>query len=151
VVPSERDSLANFERMRRQMTVLGEALGRGSPTRRVGRGFVPPVDVYYCGNPPRVVVRAELAGVNVDEVGLEIQGRELMIAGYRRNVAEEGRVYQQLEIAHGPFRRVIALGADVQADAATAVYADGVLAVELPLVERKRRSRSVPIQVPQAD
>jgi HSP20 family molecular chaperone IbpA len=43
---------------------------------------------------------------------------------------------------------VIALGADVQAEEATAVYDDGVLSVELPLVERKRRSRSVPIQVP---
>ena len=30
----------------------------------------------------------------------------------------EGRVYQQLEIEHGPFRRVVALGADVDADAA---------------------------------
>ena len=148
-MPPERDPFANFERMRRQMTELfGGALERGSLARRVGSGFVPAIDVYYCGDPPRVVVRAELAGIKPDEVGLEIQGRELIIAGYRRHAREEDRVYQQLEIAHGPFRRVIALGADVQADEATAVYDDGVLSVELPLVERKRRSRSVPIQVP---
>jgi HSP20 family protein len=147
-VPTERDPFANFERMRRQMNELfGGALERRSLAGRVGRGFVPAVDVYYSGDPPRVVVRAELAGINPDEVGLEIQGRELIIAGYRRHAADEGRVYQQLEIAHGPFRRVIGLGAEVQADQAKAVYSHGVLSVELPLVERKRRSRSVPIQV----
>jgi HSP20 family protein len=148
-VPRERDPFANFERMRRQMDELfGGALDRRAQGRRMGSGFVPSVDVYYCGDPPRVVVRAELAGVKPDEVGLEIAGRELTIAGYRRHATEEGRVYQQLEIAHGPFRRVVPLGADVEADAATAVYEAGVLSVELPLIERKGASRSVPIQVP---
>ena len=59
----------------------------------------------------------------------------------------EGRVYQQLEIDFGPFRRVIQLGADVVADAARATYRDGMLRIELPLVRPESRTHSVPIEV----
>ena len=56
-----------------------------------------------------------------------------------------GRVYQQVEIEAGPFRRVVELGADVVAERARATYDDGVLRVELPLrrpVRRHPRPRS---------
>src|SRR5581483_8156941 len=70
-VTRERDLFANFERMRREMDelfgdVFGAALGR------VGRnhgGFSPAVDVYYTDDPPRAVVHAELAGIDIDELG----------------------------------------------------------------------------------
>ena len=143
----ERDLFANFERMRREMDelfgdVFGAALGR------VGTGsggFSPAVDVFYTDDPPRAVVHAELAGIDIDQLGLEIEGRELVIAGHRRPAEAEGRVYQQLEIDFGPFRRVIPLGADVVAEQASATYRDGILTVELPLVAQQ--ARTVPIDV----
>ena len=128
--------------------LFGSAFGGGGLARRAGRGFSPPVDVYYCGDPPRVVVKVEVAGIDRDELGLEIAGRELTIAGQRRPADAEGRMYQQVEIEYGPFRRVVTLGADVQADAAKAVYEDGILRIELPLVERERHVRTVPIEAP---
>ncbi len=141
----ERDLFANFERMRREMDVLfGDVLDRGLSPRRRG-GFSPAVDVYYTSDPPRAVVRADLAGIDPDAVSLEISGRELILSGHRDPHAGEDRVYQQLEIEHGPFRRVVALGADVDADAADASYEDGVLTVQLPLT-RPERARSVPIR-----
>jgi HSP20 family protein len=144
----ERDLFANFERMRREMDELfGDVFERTGLARRRA-GFSPPVDVYYCGDPPRVVVTAELAGIDPDEIGLEIQDRELTISGHRRPSEIEGRVYQQLEIEHGPFRRVIPLGADVRGEEARAVYEDGLLRVELPVREREPSTRSVPIEVP---
>jgi HSP20 family protein len=103
------------------------------------------VDVFYADDPPRAVVHAELAGIDPDELSLEIEGRELVLAGHRKAARAEGRVYQQLEIEHGPFRRVIPLGADVVADAARATYHDGILKVELPLVPPDRRTLSVSI------
>jgi HSP20 family protein len=142
---SEKDLFANFERMRREMDELfGDVLDRGLSPRRRG-GFSPAVDVYYSSAPPRAVVRADLAGIDPDEVSLEIRGRELILSGHRDPEAGEDRVYQQLEIEHGPFRRVVALGADVDADAADARYEDGILTVELPLA-RPARARSVPIR-----
>jgi HSP20 family protein len=144
-VASERDLFANFERMRREMDELcGDVLDRGLSPRRRG-GFSPAVDVYYASDPPRAVVRADLAGIDPDAVSLEIRGRELVLSGHRDPEGGDDRVYQQLEIEHGPFRRVVPLGADVDADAADATYADGILTVELPLT-RPTRARTVPIR-----
>ena len=60
--------------------------------------------------------------------------------------AAEGAVYQRLEIEHGPFRRALDLGVEVDADAAAASCHDGILRVELPLLQPESRPRSVPIQ-----
>ena len=143
----ERDLFANFERMRRELDELfGDVFHRTglAPGRR--GGFSPAVDVFYEGDPPRAVVHAELAGIDPDELSLEIEGRELVIAGHRRPADAHGRMYQQLEIDFGPFRRVIALGADVAADEARAAYRDGILRIDLPLAQAQPRSRTVPIE-----
>ena len=148
----ERDLFANFERMRREMDELfGDVFGGGILGPRGRGGFSPAVDVFYEGDPPRAVVHAELAGIDPDEIGLEIEGRELVIAGHRRAAEAEGRVYQQLEIDFGPFRRVIPLGAEVIPDQARATYTDGILRIELPLARPEVRSRSVPIEVARGD
>jgi HSP20 family protein len=103
------------------------------------------VDVYYTDNPPRAVVKVDLAAVDPADVALEIRGRQLVIAGERRPGEAGGRLYQQIEIEHGPFRRVVELGADVRADDASASYVDGVLQVEIPLAQPEQSVRRVPI------
>ena len=142
---SERDLFANFDRMRREMDELfGDVFERTGLSRRRG-GFSPPVDVAYTSDPPRAIVTAELAGVEIDGLDLEIQGRKLILSG-RRGAAEEGEVYQQVEIERGSFRRIVELAADVSADQAKANYEDGMLRVELPLVASQARSHAVPIE-----
>ena len=144
---SQRDLFANFERMRREMDELfGDVFERRRALR--GRGFSPRVDVYYSDNPPRAVVKVDLAGVDPADVGLEIRGRQLVIAGERRPTEAGGRLYQQIEIEYGPFRRVVELGADVLADQASASYVDGVLQVEIPLAAPEQSVRRVPISDP---
>jgi HSP20 family protein len=127
-VPSRRDLFVSFERVRPRA------------------GFSPPVDVYYADDPPTAVVSVEVAGADPDSLGLEVKGRELVVSGVRRAGQAEGRLYQQLEIAYGPFRRAVSLGADVDPEGARATYDDGILRVELPLVARDPRARSVPIE-----
>jgi HSP20 family protein len=141
---SERDLFANFERMRREIDDLfGDVFERAGLR---GRGFCPAVDVYYTGDPARAVVRAELAGVAVENVALEIRGRQLVIAGERRAEPAEDRLFQQIEIETGPFRRAVELGADVVAEHARASYEDGILVVEVPLVAPSEKARRVPIE-----
>ena len=143
-MPPDRDLFANFERMRREIDELfGDAFER---TGYRGRGFSPAVDVYYTDDPPRAVVKADLAGVVIDQVALEIRGRQLLIAGERRAEQAEGRLFQQIEIEHGPFRRAVELGADVVAEEAKAGYEDGILLVEVPLARREQGVRRVPIE-----
>ena len=112
-VASSRDLFANFERMRREIDELfGDVFERQTGLR--GRGFSPSVDVFYVDDPPRAVVKADLAGVDISDVGLEIRGSQLLIAGERRPAQASGRLYQQIEIEHGPFRRLVELGAEVR-------------------------------------
>src|SRR3977135_1205978 len=101
-VATSRDFFANFERMRREIDQLfGDVFERSTGLR--GGGFSPSVDVYYVDKPPRAGVRAAVAGVDGDAVPLESRGRQLLIAGERRPAEAEGRLYQQIEIEHGPF------------------------------------------------
>ena len=147
----ERDLFANFERMRREMDALfGDWPGRALAGAR-SSGFSPKVDVYYCGNPQRAIVKADLAGVELSAVSIEISGRELAISGERPLQETEGRVYQQLEIDSGPFRRVVELQVDVDPERAKATYEDGILRIELPLREAAETSRQVPIERERSD
>lgn len=133
--------------MRRDMDeVFGDGIWAPAIGHRRRGGFCPAVDVFYEGQPPRAIVHAELAAVSPDAIGLEIQGRKLVIAGHRAAPKAEGRLYQQIEILSGSFRRVVELGAEVVADEATAVFTDGILRVELPLAEPGARSHSVPVR-----
>ena len=132
---SDRDLFADFERMRRELDALFGDLPGGGGRAAGGAGFSPPADVFYVADPPRAVVRVEIAGIRTSELELSVRGRELILAGVRRPPgAGRERIYQQLEVQHGPFRRAIALGADVDASAAQASYEDGILTVELPIV-----------------
>jgi HSP20 family protein len=142
----ERDLFANFDRVRREMDELfGDVFERTRMARR-GTGFVPAVDVAYTSEPPMVVVTAELAGVDADQLDLEIQGRKLILSGQRGPADVEGDIYQLVEIERGPFRRVVELGVEVDPEAARASYEDGMLRVELPLSAPATGRRAVRIE-----
>ena len=151
---TERDLFANFERMRREMDQLfGDWPGRTLVGSR-SSGFSPKIDLYYCGpghdshksGPQRAIVKVDLAGIELSEVSIEISSRELVISGQRPVQETEGRVYQQLEIDSGPFRRIVELQVDVDAERAKATYEDGILRIELPLRDQAETSRRVQIE-----
>jgi HSP20 family protein len=144
---SERDLFANFERMRREMDQLfGDVFGRAGMARRRA-GFLPAVDVAYTLDPPRAIVTAELAGIDPAEIEIEIEGRKLLLSGSRAPAPARTDVYQQVEIERGQFRRVIELGADVRGEEARAVYEDGMLRIELPLVRKLDPGPARPVPI----
>jgi HSP20 family protein len=147
---TERDLFVNFERMRREMDALfGDMLGRSGRGRRPG--FWPPVDVAYTSDPPRAIVTVELAGIDRQDLGLEILGPKLILWGRRPPTEVEGDVYQRVEIERGPFRRVVDLGTEVRVEDAKATYEDGMLRVELPLVRRATQGRPVRVRNAEGD
>jgi HSP20 family protein len=139
---SSRDLFANFDRMRRE---VDELFGEVFDPHRRRAAFSPAVDVFYVDDPPRAVVHAEVPGVDPDQVKVEVRGRELLLIGRRMPPRAEGRLYQQIEIEHGTFRRTIPLGVDVEADQARAEYRDGILEIMLPLRTQRPSARNVPI------
>jgi HSP20 family protein len=142
----QRDLFADFARMRREMDqVMGDTWSRTRYLTRRSSGFSPNVDVYYCGDPQRAIVKVDLAGVELSQVGIEVSGRHLAITGERHVQESEGRVYQQVEIPSGQFRRVVELQVEVDADRASATYEEGILRIDLPLRDPNETSRRVPI------
>lgn len=126
------DIFSQFEHIRERMEqaykrVLG---GPGSP------GFCPPymepaADVYETDD--TVIVLLEIAGVSGEEIELEIEGRALTIRGVRKPLSgRPGRIYHQMEIAHGAFQRDLLLPSEVDAERASASYQQGILEIVLP-------------------
>ncbi|MFN2467327.1 MAG: Hsp20/alpha crystallin family protein [Gaiellaceae bacterium] len=111
-------------------------------------GFRPPVDCYRTEDPPALTVVVDLAGVDPESIRLIAGGRALLIEGERHRPTPPSRAsFQRLEIDYGPFCRRVALGADVDPEAAEASYVGGMLTVVLPLREPAPSDRRVAIPV----
>ena len=130
------DIFSDFERIRERMEqawrqVLGPP---GSP--RFGTPLIEPsVDVYETEE--AVVVVVEIPGISEEEVEIMVDGRRLVLSGERKpGAAEQKRLYSQMEICHGPFRRELLLPAEVNAEEARAGYSQGLLQIVLPKVTR---------------
>jgi HSP20 family protein len=116
--------------------------------RFAARGaFKPQVDCYRTEDPPEITVLVELPGVDPDEVQIVATPQALLVAGERRRPPGDGRVYQQMELDYGPFRRELVFGEDVDPEGGRASYDRGLLTIVLPLARRAPKSATVPIEV----
>jgi HSP20 family protein len=111
-------------------------------------GFRPHVDCFRTEDALTVLV--ELPGIEPDEVDLFVSDGALYLLGNRVRPRLEGQVYQQMELDYGPFRRQVALGADVDVAAARATYEKGILTIVLPLAQRPAPGERVAIEVKRA-
>jgi HSP20 family protein len=102
------------------------------------RGFRPPVDVYRSENPPSVTIVVELPGVDPADTELALADGMLVVRGVRRRHAGDQRVVH-MEMNYGPFERRVPISDPVDAEAAEATYARGLLTVKLPIAERPSR------------
>ncbi len=95
----------------------------------------PPTDVFR--TPEGIVVRMELAGVDQDEIDITFKNNALIVRGVRSDNFEEPKeAFWQLEIAHGPFERIIRLPAEVDGEKIEkAQYEQGLLIIKLPIVK----------------
>jgi HSP20 family protein len=141
-MPRRRD----IDRLQREVEELFSDLWRAPRLTAARTGFRPAVDAYYCDDPPRITVVVELAGVEPDQVHIEAAPRALVVHGERRRPRIDGRV-QALELDYGPFERRIHIAEDVDVDAATATYRNGLLTIVLPLTEKPQGAVSIPIEV----
>lgn len=87
-----------------------------------------------------VVVRAEIPGIQKDDLDVSIVDRTLTIKGSsRKEETDEGDDYFRHEIRSGTFSRSVLLPADVNAAKANATFKDGVLELNLPKVRASKR------------
>lgn len=132
--------ISELERIQRQVDRLFErVLGGGgfSAATLSGDGsWQPAIDVVE--TPGAFLVYAELPGVRREDIHLEVRGRQLELSG-RRDRVEGEATFRRLERAYGSFRRNVLLGGDVDADAVTATFRQGVLEITLPRRHRRQR------------
>jgi HSP20 family protein len=97
----------------------------------------PAVDLYEKDD--CFVIKAELPGVDKNDIKVDLKDRVLTLSGersYDNEVKEEN--YYRKERSYGKFQRAFALPADVDSDKITAEFKDGVLQVEVPKPEEKK-------------
>jgi HSP20 family protein len=110
-------------------------------------GFRPNLDCFHTSDPHALTVVVELPGVAPETVQVVVGERLIAIAGERRRPKVPGRVYQQMEIEYGPFERQVRLVEDVDPERARARFEQGVLTIELPVVDQAPTSGRVAIVV----
>jgi HSP20 family protein len=134
------------EQLRDEIRRLFEDFQR-SGSFAAATGWIPPVDV--CENESAYVVRAELPGVDPDQVNVDISGSYLKIEGTKPHDEVAGTTNRLcLERSTGPFCRVVRLAPEVDSGAASATYRAGVLVITVPkLLERRRTEVRIPISL----
>ncbi len=101
-------------------------------------GRSPKVDVVERDD--SVVVRAELPGVNKDDMDISLTEDSVTINATTRQESEkEEGDYHRREISQGSFSRTVALPAAVQSEEAKASFKDGVLELTLPKAAPAKR------------
>jgi HSP20 family protein len=90
-----------------------------------------PVDLYEDQN--NTYVRAELPGVNREDINVEMTDGYLSIAATRKTPAANGEAEQSYA-----FSRAVSIADDVQTDKVSAQYENGVLTVTLPKREEAK-------------
>lgn len=95
---------------------------------------VPKVDIV--DNEDKILVRAELPGVDKNDLDVSVTENTVTIKGVsgRKEEKEEGDYYR-CEIEKGEFRRMLQLPAETDADKATATFENGVLELTIPKIE----------------
>src|SRR6266550_113063 len=119
----------------------------GSNGARLGR-WIPAMDLVEEGD--HYVLRADLPGLNEDDVKVELEDNVLTISGERKSEREERKEgYYRIERASGSFSRSLTLPEGVDPDRIEAHFKNGVLEVRVPKPE-ERKPRRVAISVGEA-
>lgn len=125
----------------REMSNLDDQFARLWRNVAEGRGrqesWLPAVDVF--DQEDAVVLKAELAGMDPDDIDISVEDNVLTIKGERRfeEKLDEERYYR-VERRFGSFQRSLALPQGVKPEDIAASYDDGILEVRVPKAEEEK-------------
>jgi HSP20 family protein len=127
-----RHPFEELERMKSQMEKLFQGYNR-----RAGAGVFPLINISEDKDAYRV--RAELPGLQADDLDISVTDNKLAITGERK-ITEESKAakYHRREREAGKFSRLISLPGQIDAAKIEAKLADGLLTVVLPKAEEAK-------------
>ncbi len=105
----------------------------------------PPIDIFE--TPDSILITAEIAGVEKEDLELEINSRAIRISGRRTPMpcADDGR-YRLAEIQYGVFERIMSLPVMIEPEKVTASYKKGLLQINLT-----KRTHEISYKIPISD
>lgn len=140
------DPFREFAAMQDRMNRLfGNTYLRDEDTGLRGN-WVPAVDIYETENHD-LVVRAELPGLNREDIEVSVENSTLVLKGEKKldtSVKEEH--YRRIERSYGSFYRSFTLPNTVDASRIAAEFKNGVLTVKLPFRE-EAKPRTINVDV----
>jgi len=100
-------------------------------------GWAPVIDLYE--GKDDLIVRAELPGMNKEEIDISLHEGSLIISGERKvGSDDQDAETSRSERFFGRFQRALELPKPVDASKVTATYKDGILTVTLPKTEESK-------------
>ena len=136
-----------LQELRREIDrIWDEFFGRVRfPERWEGFEWAPAVDVSETED--SVVVRADVPGLDPEDLEVNISGNLLTIRGEKKQEKEEKKEnFYRVERVYGSFVRTVELPAEVEGDKAEATYKNGVLKIVLPK-KAEARGKTIKIRV----
>ena len=106
----------------------------------------PMVDIFEDGDD--LVVKAEVPGMQKEEIEVNISGDSITISGEKKTEEKVDRKnYFRYECSFGSFSRRLPLPVETRIDEARATFRDGVLEIRLPKSEKaKAKVKKIPIE-----
>ena len=101
------------------------------------RSWKPQMDIYE--TPEEIIILAEIAGVNKEDLELEISSKAVKIFGNRSEYFRiENATYRLAEIQYGKFERILYLPSPIDTEVVSASYTNGFLQVRLAKLAPER-------------
>ena len=140
------DPLREFAAMHDRMNRLfGNVYLRDEDTSFRGN-WVPAVDIFETPNHD-LIVRAELPGLNREDIDVTVENGTLVLKGEKKFDAEvKEEQYRRVERTYGTFHRSFTLPNTVDTNKVGADFKNGVLTVKLPFRE-EAKPRSINVEV----
>jgi HSP20 family protein len=113
-------------------------LGGAGMNLPLGRRY-PPVNIWE--DDPALHFEAEIPGLALEDLEVEVLGQELTIRGRRHTPDTSGVHFHRQERATGDFVRTFELPVEVDAENAQADLKEGLLRVTLPKAECSRAKK----------
>jgi HSP20 family protein len=123
----------------RMNRLFNESAGRltGRTEEVLGGHWVPEVDIYEGEH--EFVVKADLPGLEIKDIDIQIQENILTIKGERQIDQELVKdQYHRIERSYGSFQRSFTLPNIVDQEKVKAKFKDGVLEIRIPKQERAK-------------
>jgi HSP20 family protein len=103
------------------------------PVRVEASGSFPALNAWE--DRENIYVEAELPGLAIENLDIQVKGDELTIAGERKPKTADGLTYHRRERGTGAFRRLVRLPVEIDAEKVEASLRDGILTLRLPKAE----------------